>query len=216
MIYQGDIATQVADFLLKIKAVKLQPTDPFTWASGWRSPIYCDNRKILSYPEARNVVAEAFTSAIEDNFPETQVIAGVATGAIAHGVLVAQRMDLPFIYVRSSSKGHGLQNQIEGDFKKGQRVVVIEDLISTGGSSLDAVNALEDAGAEVLGLTSIFTYGFDLAMERLSEAGCRYFSLSDYPTLLKLALEQALISEEQHLELQQWRKDPVNWGKEEA
>src|SRR5512136_479174 len=156
----GQFEKKIAEYLLQIKAIKLQPSNPFTWASGWKSPIYCDNRKTLSFPEVRGYIRDTFTDVIKEFYPDVELIAGVATGAVAHGVLVAEKMGLPFIYVRSEAKEHGLGNQIEGYYEPGQKVVVIEDLISTGGSSLGAVNALREAGCEVLGMVAIFTYGF--------------------------------------------------------
>lgn len=170
MILNNDKALKVAEFLLQIKAVKLQPNKHFTWASGWNSPIYCDNRVTLSYPNIRTFIRQAYTEAVLDYFGKPDVIAGVATGGIAQGALVAQELGLPFIYVRSSAKGHGMGNQIEGSFEKGQKVVVIEDLISTGGSSLNAIEALKDAGMDVKGLIAIFTYGFKVADENFKSA----------------------------------------------
>ena len=164
---------QVAEYLLQIKAIKLQPSNPFTWASGWKSPIYCDNRKTLSFPEVRSYIRDSFTKLIKELYPDAEMIAGVATGAISHGALVADKMTLPFIYVRSEAKEHGLGNQIEGYYQKGQKVVVVEDLISTGGSSLNAVKALREAGCEVLGMAAIFTYEFKKAADGFTAAGCR-------------------------------------------
>jgi len=200
----------VAAILLKIGAVKLQPEDPFTWASGILSPIYCDNRLILSYPEDRRSVCEAFVAQI--NPDDIDSVAGVATGGIAHGMLVAEALNKPFIYVRSSAKKHGRQNQLEGHYTSEQRVVVIEDLISTGGSSLQAVDALRAAGLVVTHVISVFSYGFDQAEENFRKANCPFSSLSDYSTLLKIAEENGYIKAD-HLEiLQEWRKDPKSWA----
>lgn len=211
-IYDTTTAGKVADFLLKIKAIKLQPENPFTWASGWKSPIYCDNRKALAFPEVRDFVRTSLAEAVKNTFPKPDAIAGVATGAIAQGVLVAQELDLPFIYVRSKPKEHGLSNMIEGHFEPGQSVVVIEDLISTGMSSLQAVDALRKADCNVLGMAAIFTYGFDYARERFEENNCEVVTLSDYDNLLPTAVSGGYISEQQLAVLQQWRKDPANWG----
>ncbi len=201
----------IAQQLLQIKAIKLSPAKPFTWASGWKSPIYCDNRKILSYPQTRDIVKNAFVEKVNSIYGKPDVIAGVATGAIAHGVLVAEALNIPFVYVRSSSKQHGLANQIEGDLKAGQKVVVIEDLVSTGGSSLKAVEALRNAGAEVLGMLAIFSYGFDVAENNFTEAKCRLDTLTDYFTLIEIAVESDYILPEEVKTLQVWRKDPQNW-----
>ena len=206
-------AFQVAENLLQIKAIKLNPANPFTWASGWRSPIYCDNRRILSFPEVRDGVAAAFAELIAELYPQAQTIAGVATGAIAHGVLAADRLQKPFIYVRSSPKSHGLANQIEGSYEKGAKVVVVEDLISTGGSSLSAVEALRDAGCEVLGMVAIFTYGFDVAVKNFEAAGVKLDTLSNYPTLIELAAKQGYVTQNQIETLGDWRCDPSNWMK---
>lgn len=205
------VAKKTALGLLQINAIKLSPANLFTWASGWRSPIYCDNRRILSHPEVRSQVRDAFVELVRAKYPEAEVIAGVATGAIAHGVLVAQELDLPFIYVRSAAKGHGLANRIEGDYREGQKVVVIEDLISTGGSSLDAAKALQDSGLDVLGLVAIFTYSFDTAAENFAEAGIALDTLSDYPTLITLAEEQGYIGSGDVETLRRWRDDPANF-----
>lgn len=203
----------VATNLLKINAIKLSPDKPFTWASGWLSPIYCDNRKALSYPEARNVIAESFAHFIKEHYPNAEVIAGVATGAIAHGMLVADRLNLPFIYVRSAAKQHGLTNQVEGVFSVGQKVVVIEDLVSTGMSSLAAVEALKAAGCDVLGLLAIFTYQFAKSVEAFSKAGVRLDTLSNYTELIDIAIEQGYVKQEQVELLKQWRKSPDKWGR---
>ena len=207
-----DVSKKIAGYLLQIKAIKLQPATPFTWASGWKSPIYCDNRKTLSYPEVRSFIAESFAERVREYYPDAQYIAGVATGAIAHGMLVADRLGLPFIYVRSGAKEHGLGNQIEGFYEPGSRVVVIEDLISTGGSSLSAVKALRDAGCEVLGMLAIFTYGFGKASDSFREISCRLDTLSNYGALIELALETGYVGETELETLKQWREDPSKWG----
>jgi orotate phosphoribosyltransferase len=204
-------ALKVAEFLLKIKAVELKPDQPFTWASGIKSPIYCDNRKTLSYPQIRTFLRQQFVETIDKYYGKPDVIAGVATGGIALGALVAQEMGLPFIYVRSEPKKHGLGNQIEGNLETGQTVVVIEDLISTGGSSLTAVAALREAGAKVNGMAAIFTYGFDKAKEGFKTAKCKLHTLSDYDTLIKQALKDNYINEKQMTELKAWRTNPEKW-----
>ncbi|MBP5982944.1 MAG: orotate phosphoribosyltransferase [Fluviicola sp.] len=213
MILNKDKALKVAEFLLQIKAVKLQPNDPFTWASGWSSPIYCDNRKTLSFPSIRTYIRQGYAEAILDHFGKPDVIAGVATGGIAQGALVAQELGIPFIYVRSSAKGHGLGNQIEGHFEKGQRVVVIEDLISTGGSSLVAVEALREAGCEVKGLVAIFTYGFEIALKNFADAECPFVTLTDYEHLIDQAVKLEYINESNVASLKKWKNDPANWNK---
>lgn len=199
--------------LLQIKAIKLQPANPFTWASGWTSPIYCDNRKTLSYPEVRNFIKIQFARRLMERWPEADVVAGVATGAIAQGAMVADALGKPFVYVRSSPKGHGLENLIEGDLKPGQKVVVIEDLISTGGSSLKAVEALRNNGAEVLGMQAIFTYGFKVAEDNFAEAEVEFETLSNYQSLIKVAAEGGYVSSADLSELSDWREDPANWKK---
>ncbi|MBR6369788.1 MAG: orotate phosphoribosyltransferase [Bacteroidaceae bacterium] len=204
---------QVARELLRIGAVKVQPDKPFTWASGWLSPFYCDNRKALSFPEVRNLVKESLCSAIKDNFGDYDVIAGVATGAIAQGALVADRLGKPFIYVRSAPKDHGLANLIEGYLEKGSRVVVVEDLISTGGSSLKAVQALRDAGSTVTGMVASFTYGFKVAEDAFTQSGVKLVTLTDYKSMLETALESGYISQEQLPTLDKWRDNPSEWGK---
>lgn len=202
----------IAEKLLQINAIKLNPTNPFTWASGWKSPIYCDNRKTLSYPEVRNIICDSFVKVIKEKYPEVDIIAGVATGAIAHGMLVADRLNLPFIYVRSAPKSHGLSNQIEGHVERGQKVVVIEDLISTGMSSLSAVEALRDAGGNVLGLLAIFTYEFDQAASSFARANVDFKTLSSYSTLIETALNQGTITNAQLELLKTWRENPEEWG----
>ena len=204
-------ATKIAAALLQINAIKLSPANLFTWASGWRSPIYCDNRRVLSHPGVRAQVRDAFVELVRSKYPSAEVVAGVATGAIAHGVLVAEALGLPFIYVRSAPKGHGLENLIEGEYAAGQRVVVIEDLISTGGSSLAAVKALRDADLDVLGMAAIFTYGFDTAIRNFADAGVALDTLSDYPTLIALAEQQGYVKPEDVETLRRWRTDPANF-----
>lgn len=205
---------KVAEFLLKIKAVRLTPSEPITWASGWKSPIYCDNRKTLSYPQIRTYIRQQFSELIENQFGKPDVIAGVATGGIAMGALIAQEMGIPFVYVRSSAKAHGLTNQIEGVLEKGQSVVVLEDLISTGNSSLTAVKALKEAGAVVKGMAAIFTYGFDVALQNFENENCKLATLTNYDTLLKQALNTRFIKEEDINALNEWRKSPSTWLQE--
>lgn len=205
------VAEKVASYLLDIQAIKLEPNHPFTWASGWKSPIYCDNRKTLSYPEVRSYIKEQFAALVREKYPQVEVIAGVATGAIAQGVLVAQELNLPFIYVRSSAKGHGLENLIEGEYKAGQKVVVIEDLVSTGGSSLQAVEALRNAGCEVLGMTAIFTYGFQKAEDNFKNAGCELTTLSNYNAMIDLAVKSGYVKPEQVEKLKEWRLSPETY-----
>tara|TARA_B110000305_G_scaffold160530_1_gene177607 strand:- start:2119 stop:2760 length:642 start_codon:yes stop_codon:yes gene_type:complete len=211
MILNEDQAIKVAEFLLQIKAIKLSPNEPFTWASGIKSPIYCDNRVTLSYPTIRTYIRQAYAQSILDHYGKPDIIAGVATGGIALGALVAQELNLPFIYVRSSAKEHGLGNQIEGFYEKGQKVVVIEDLISTGGSSLKAVDALRDGGLEVKGLIAIFTYGFDVANANFANSECPYLTLSDYDTMVSMALDSNLISKDDLESLKNWRTNPKKW-----
>jgi orotate phosphoribosyltransferase len=213
MIYNNVIAREVAEYLLEIKAVVLNPAQPFTWASGLKSPIYCDNRKTLSYPKVRTFIKNAFADVIAEDFKNCDVIAGVATAGIPHGALVADMLNKPFVYVRDKAKGHGLTNQIEGKLDAGQKVVVIEDLISTGGSSLKAVEALREAGAEVLGLGAVFTYGFPKSLTAFSEANCKFFTLSDYPTLLEVALKQDYIKAEEKATLTDWYQNPEEWSR---
>lgn len=209
-----DIAKRTAEYLLQIKAIKLQPAKPFTWASGWKSPIYCDNRMTLSFPEVRSFLRDSFAERVRQLYPEAELIAGVATGAIAHGALVADSMGLPFIYVRTGAKDHGLGNQIEGYFEKGQKVVVIEDLISTGGSSLGAVRVLREAGCDVLGMIAIFTYGFSKAADAFAAEGCRLDTLSNYGVLVDMAAESGYITGGDVETLKEWRRQPSEWGKE--
>lgn len=213
MLNNAETAAKVAEFLLQIKAVKLQPAEPFTWASGWKSPIYCDNRKTLSHPRIRTFIRQRFVEAINAAYSKPDVIAGVATGAIAQGVLVAEEMGLPFVYVRPEPKKHGLGNLIEGEISKGQSVVVVEDLISTGGSSLKAVDALREAGCEVKGMAAIFTYGFPTAEENFRKANVQLTTLCDYSSLIQQALKDNIVAESELGQLEAWRKDPANWGK---
>lgn len=213
MIYNNVIAREVAEYLLEIKAVVLQPENPFTWASGIKSPIYCDNRKTLSYPKVRMFIKSSFADVISEEYKNCDVIAGVATAGIPHGVLVADVLNKPFVYVRDKAKGHGMENMIEGKIDKGQRVVVIEDLISTGGSSLKAVDALRNAGAEVLGLGAIFTYGFEKSIAAFEAAQCSFFTLSDYLTLLEVAHKHDYIKENDQAALLNWYVQPEAWMK---
>lgn len=213
MIFNDDKALKVAEFLLQIKAVKLQPNDPFTWASGIKSPIYCDNRVTLSYPNIRTFIRQQYAESLVEAFGKPDVIAGVATGGIAQGALVAQELGLPFIYVRSEAKKHGMGNQVEGYFEEGQKVVLIEDLISTGGSSLKAVQALRDAKMDVKGLVAIFTYGFKIAEDNFENAKCPYQTLTNYDILLDHAKETNLISDEEARSLLEWKADPQSWKK---
>ena len=213
MIYNTDIAKQLAKSLLQINAIILQPNNPFKWASGWYSPIYCDNRKTLSYPEIRNYIRQGLSAIIKNHYKGANIIAGVATAGIPHGALVAEELGLPFIYVRSKEKKHGKQNQIEGYFEEGQSVILVEDLISSGKSSLDAVNVLKNAGMNVKGTVCIFTYGFNTATENFKEAGSEYVSLCDYNTLLPKAIEQQYINKSDLKVLQKWRESPSIWKK---
>lgn len=207
------IDRKLAAELLRIGAVLLRPQEPFTWASGWHSPIYCDNRKVFSDPSLRSMVAGALAGIAAKKYPEAQVVAGVATGAIAHGVLAADRMGKPFVYVRPKPKDHGTKSQIEGVLPSGSKVVVIEDLVSTGMSSLAAVDALREAGADVLGMVAVFTYGFGLAEERFSEKGVELTTLSDYGALIEEAVKEGLINPSDEEVLRQWRENPDSWGK---
>ena len=206
-----DIALKVASDLLQIKAIKLNKDNPFTWSSGWKSPIYCDNRLSLSYPELRTNIKKALAEAARLKYPEAEAVAGVATAGIPQGALVADELELPFVYVRSKAKGHGMENLIEGKVTPGQKVVVVEDLVSTGGSSLKAAEALRKAGFEVLGMLSIFTYGFPLADDNFEAAGLELHSLSDYTTMLQIAIGQGYITEKDVESLDNWRKDPGSW-----
>ncbi len=201
----------LAEKLLKISAIKLQPDNPFTWASGWNSPIYTDNRKTLSYPEVRNFIKVELSRTILENFPEVEAVAGVATGAIAQGALVSDNLGLPYVYVRSTPKDHGLENLIEGDLRPGKKVVVIEDLISTGGSSLKAVEAIRNSGCEVIGMVAIFTYEFPVAQKAFKDAGVKLVTLSNYSALITAALETGFICQGDVATLKEWRKDPAMW-----
>ncbi|NLR92237.1 orotate phosphoribosyltransferase [Flammeovirga sp. SR4] len=207
------MAKKVASLLLEINAIKIRPNDPFTWASGWKSPIYCDNRLSLSYPQARTYIKHALCAKIQEQFSDAEAIVGVATAGIPQGALIADALGLPFAYVRSKPKGHGMTNMIEGELKEGAKVVVIEDLISTGGSSLKAAAALQEAGIEVLGMAAIFTYGFDLSVNNFKEAGIPLVTLSNYDAMLELALEQDYIQSEDIDSLKSWRVSPSEWGK---
>jgi orotate phosphoribosyltransferase len=209
-----NIEETVASQLLQIKAIKLQPANPFTWASGWKSPIYCDNRKTLSFPVVRDYMKQQFAAKITEMYADVDVIAGVATGAIAQGALVADLLKKPFVYIRSAPKGHGLENLIEGNLEAGQKVVIIEDLISTGGSSLKAVEAVRAAGGEVLGMLAIFSYGFQVAADNFSAAGVQLDTLSSYQTLLKVAVDNGHVTSEDLETLNDWRKAPENWNKQ--
>lgn len=204
-------ATIFAEKLLQIKALKLNADEPFTWASGWKSPVYCDNRKLLSYPHVRDYVKSELANLILDKFGDAESIAGVATAGIPHGTLAADLLRLPFIYVRSKPKGHGLGNQIEGALEPGQKVVVVEDLISTGKSSLEAVEALRAAGAEVIGLVALFTYGFAESEIAFEKAGVPFFTISNYNALTEVGMKQNIISEGQLEQLLQWRESPSTW-----
>ena len=203
----------VAEKLLQINAVKLNLQNPFTWASGWKSPIYCDNRKILSYPHVRDFIKSEMTNMVFTEFPEAEVIAGVATAGIPHGALVADLLTLPFVYVRSKPKEHGMGNQMEGVLEQGKKVLVIEDLISTGMSSMQAVEAIQQAGAEVIGICSVFNYGFDIAKNLFENKGIKMISLSNYNALISLSLEKNTITNEDEILLKQWRENPSEWGK---
>ncbi len=211
MIYNKETATRLSEHLLQIKAVKLSVSKPFTWASGIKSPIYCDNRITLSYPRVRTFIRQEFVKIIQEEFSSLDVIAGVATGGIAQGALVAQDLDLPFVYIRTSKKDHGLENQIEGVVQAGDEVLVIEDLVSTGGSSLNAVAALRKAGCTVKGMLAIFSYQLDVAVENFKKEKCLLYTLSDYPMLIKAALESNYVREKDLDALHDWRKDPQNW-----
>jgi orotate phosphoribosyltransferase len=212
MVFDSIVAESTAEFLLQINAIKLNSQNYFTWASGWKSPIYCDNRIILSFPEVRSYFTRVLVKGIKEKYPDVQVIAGVATGAIGIGMLVANALELPFVYVRPEPKKHGRQNQIEGLLHSGQKVVVVEDLISTGMSSLNAVKALREHGAEVLGMIALFSYNFDVANQRFAEEKVPLYTAGDYDSLLKKALFFGRIKEEELETLQQWRKSPDAWG----
>ncbi|WP_422006456.1 orotate phosphoribosyltransferase [Roseivirga pacifica] len=208
-----EVALKVASELLRIEAIKLSVENPFTWASGWKSPIYCDNRLSLSFPEIRTYIKSKLAEAVKTHFPEAEAIAGVATAGIPQGALLAEELGLPFLYVRSKPKGHGMENLIEGKAIEGQKVVVIEDLISTGGSSIKASEALKAAKVEVLGMLAIFTYGFPLADENFEKAGIELHTLSDYSTMLEIAKDLGYVGVKDLASLEEWRKDPSVWGK---
>lgn len=214
MIFNNNTAQKTAELLLQINAIKLNTKNYFTWASGWKSPIYCDNRLILSFPPIRNYIRDEFAKQIENQFGRPDVIAGVATGAIGIGILVAEVMGLPFVYVRPEAKKHGRQNQVEGFLQKGQNVVVVEDLISTGGSSLMAVEALRNEGANVKGMAAIFTYGFDISKDNFKKAKIDVYTLSDYSTLLAKAIEKKYVTEKEMASLVDWSKSPSTWNQE--
>lgn len=205
------IEQKIAHKLIEVEAVKLKPNSPFTWASGWKSPIYCDNRKTLSYPSVRTLIKKALADTIKHEFPEVEAISGVATGAIAQGALVADELNLPFSYIRSAPKDHGMENLIEGDLKPSSKVVIVEDLISTGGSSLRAVEAVRKHGAEILGMVAIYTHGFPDAEQNFADANVRLVTLSNYNAVLTEALRTGYITEEEEAILVEWRKSPSTW-----
>ena len=202
----------IAEKLLQINAIKLSPQQPFTWASGWKSPIYCDNRRVLSFPFVRDFIKSEMCNVVFDQFPNADILAGVATAGIPWGAMVADQLKLPFIYVRPKPKEHGLGNQIEGFFEKGKKVLLIEDLISTGKSSLEVAEVLREAEVEVVGMVSIFTYGFDVATIAFKNAAIEYHSLTNYPTLIDLAVERGIVTSEEQNTLLNWRRDPANWN----
>jgi orotate phosphoribosyltransferase len=201
----------VAEKLLQVKAIRLNVKEPFTWASGWKSPIYCDNRKVLSFPHVREFIKSEMCNVIFDQFPDAELLAGVATAGIAWGAMAADQLKLPYVYVRPKPKEHGLGNQIEGALEAGQKVVVVEDLISTGKSSLEVVEVLRKAGVEVIGMVSIFTYGFEVAAKAMDAAGVPYRSLTNYPTLIQLAVDKSIVDASQQEVLLKWSADPANW-----
>lgn len=207
------VEIEVTKRLLEINTIKIQPTNPFTWASGWKSPIYCDNRKILSYPKTRTYIRDRFVDVVREKYPDAEVIAGVATGAIAIGALVAEVLELPFIYIRSKPKGHGLENLIEGDLNPNQKVVIIEDLVSTGISSLNAAEAVNNFGGDVIGMVAIFTYSFQHAIDNFKEAKIELTTLSRYQVLIDTAVQLGEVTSDQVETLMKWREDPSNWGK---
>jgi orotate phosphoribosyltransferase len=210
----NNTSSKVAQYLLEIKAVKLEPSDPFTWSSGWYSPIYCDNRVTLSYPEIRNFLKSEFAKAVKANFPEATCLVGVATAGIALGALVADDMELPYAYCRPKPKEHGMKNQLEGRIEKGAKIVVVEDLISTGGSSIKVVEYLREEGYDVIGMGAIFTYGFKQAANNFKEANCEFFTLSNYSDLIKEALAIGYVKKAEIAELENWRKDPAIWKRD--
>jgi orotate phosphoribosyltransferase len=203
----------VAEKLLQVNAVKLNPKEPFTWASGWKSPIYCDNRKVLGYPYVRDFIKSEMCNVLFEQFPEAELLAGVATAGIAWGAMSADQLKLPYIYVRPKPKEHGLGNQIEGYYEKGMKTVIIEDLISTGKSSLQVVDVVRAAGLEVVGMVSIFNYGFEVANKACEEAGVKFVSLTNYPAMISLAVEKGLIAEHDQNTLLKWSQDPAGWGR---
>jgi len=212
MIYQLDTAKTISEYLLQIKAVKLNTTKPFTWASGIKSPIYCDNRITLSFPKIRTFIRQQFVDIINEEFGSVDLIAGVATGAIAHAVLVAQELGLPFVYVRPEEKKHGLENKIEGKVESGQSVVIIEDLVSTGGSSLNVFRTLEEAGCKVKSMLGIFSYNLPVALDNFKKAKCKLITLTDYDALIETAVESNYINESEIKSLVKWRENPQKWG----
>ncbi len=212
MVAHHHLATDIAKLLLQINAIKLNLENPFRWASGLLSPIYCDNRRILSYPDTRRMIVDGLSEVVTDHFPEAELVAGVATGAIAHGVLVAEKLGLPFIYVRRAPKGHGLASQIEGHFEQNQKTVVVEDLVSTAKSSVAAIEALSGAGLDVKGMVAIFTYGLEVAAKRLQDVACPFISLSNYQSLLALLKTQHRFAPEELIALQAWRENPEAWS----
>ena len=203
---------QIANLLLQIKAIKINVAKPFQWASGWKSPIYCDNRKTLSYPKIRNVIKEQFIKLINNKFNNVEAIAGIATGAIAIGAIIADALNLPFLYVRSNQKDHGLQNLVEGEILPNQRIVIVEDLVSTGGSSLKAVKALQEINCDILGMIAIFTYKFKTTETRFNEAGCKLYTLCNYDSLIDRAIKTGYINSEEIELIRQWHENPENWG----
>ena len=209
---QNNYKSQTAELLLKLKAIKLNPSDPFIWTSGWKSPIYCDNRILLSDPKSRNIIANYFSEIIKNKYDDVEVIAGVATGAIGIGILVAQKLNLPFIYVRPEAKKHGRKNQIEGKISENQKIVVIEDLISTGKSSLNAVKALRESNLEVMGMVAIFTYGFSKSIENFEKNKVNLDTLSNYNELIKKATDIKYLKEKDSETLKKWNEDPENWS----
>ncbi len=212
-IAKAEIAQKIASELLRIGAIKIQPQKPFTWASGWKSPIYCDNRLSLSFPEVRTTIKNYLKEVILNEFPKVEAIAGVATAGIPQGALLADLLDLPFLYVRSKAKGHGMENMIEGKLEKGQQVVLVEDLVSTGGSSIKAANDIRESGGVVMGMLAIFTYGFDAAVQNFEKADIPLICLSNYHYLLDEALKESYIEEKQQATLKDWRDNPAAWGK---
>lgn len=211
MQQSNETAAKIAEYLLQINAIRLSPDQPFTWTSGWKSPIYSDNRLSLSFPEARTFIKQELGNLVRSHFSGAEAIIGVATAGIAPGVLAADALNLPFGYIRSEAKKHGMGKQVEGDIKPGQKVVVVEDLVSTGKSSLQAVQSLKEYGCEVLGMVAIFTYGFEIASTAFSNEGCPYIALSNYDTLIEVALKQKLVQPDQVAVLSEWRKSPHTW-----